>query len=207
MKFTFRLKAAHCLSAMTLLAISLCAFAGNAEHANADANGDHLPGDSVYQLHPALVDQDGEPFKLADLRGRPVVVSMFYNSCQFVCPMLIDTVRATQDRLSAEERSRVTMLLVTFDPARDDVGVLKSVADKHQLDREHWTLARTDPAMVRKLAAVLHIQYKLLSNGDYNHSTALILLDDNGRILGQTSKLGGVDNEFLKLVQHAARDK
>jgi protein SCO1/2 len=104
MKSVLRVKAAHCLSALTLFAISRCASAGNAEHANADASGDHLPGDSVYQLQSALLDQDGKPFKLTDLRGRPVVVSMFYNSCQFVCPMLIDTVRATQDRLSAGER-------------------------------------------------------------------------------------------------------
>lgn len=204
MNSSLRVKTARCLSALMIFAVSLCASAVDAGQVSANASDVKLPGDSVYQLPAAFVDQDGKTFKLSDLRGRPVIVSMFYNSCQFVCPMLIDTLRATQEGLSAEERTRVSMLLVTFDPARDDVAVLKSVAAKHKLDREHWTLARTDPAMVRKLAATLHIQYKLLPNGDYNHSTALILLDGEGRIIGRTAKLGEADAEFLKLVQHSA---
>ena len=153
MNSSLRVKAARYLSALTLFAASLCASAGNDDHANVVAEGARLPGDSIYQLPAAFVDQDGKTFKLADLRGRPVIVSMFYNSCQFVCPMLIDTLRATQEGLSAEERAQVSLLLVTFDPARDDVGVLKSVATRRKLDREHWTLARTDPATVRKLAS------------------------------------------------------
>ncbi|MDR3481957.1 MAG: SCO family protein [Burkholderiaceae bacterium] len=207
MNSSLRVKAARYLSALILSAASLCASAGNDDHANVVAEGARLPGDSIYQLPATFVDQDGKTFKLADLRGRPVIVSMFYNSCQFVCPMLIDTLRATQEGLSAEERAQLSLLLVTFDPARDDVGVLKSVATRRKLDREHWTLARTDPATVRKLAAVLHIQYKLLPNGDYNHSTALILLDADGRVIGSTPKIGQVDAEFLKLVQHAVHGK
>ena len=46
-----------------------------------------LPGDSVYRLDAALSDQDGKAFALADLRGTPVLASMFYTSCDMVCPM------------------------------------------------------------------------------------------------------------------------
>jgi len=166
-----------------------------------------LPGDSIYQLPASLTDQDGQTFNLSSLRGRPVIVSMFYHSCQFVCPMLIDTLRMTQDSLPPEERGRVSFLIVTFDPARDDVAVLKSVAEAHKLDRQQWTVARTNPIMVRKLAAVLGIQFRLLANGDYNHSTTLILLDAQGRIVGRTAKLGAVDNEFRQLVQQTAQRK
>ncbi len=171
-------------------------------------NGNTLSTDSVYQLQATLVDQDGQTLNLPSLCGHPVIVSMFYNSCQFVCPMLIDTVRLTQASLAPDERVRVSILLVTFDPARDDVATLKSIAEVHKLDRQHWTLARTDPATVRKLAAILAgIQYKLLANGDFNHSTALVLLDEQGRIVGRTAKLGDVDEEFRHLIEKTARGK
>jgi protein SCO1/2 len=49
-----------------------------------------LPGDSVYQLDATLTDQLGRSVKLDAAHGQPVLVSMFYTSCQFVCPMLID---------------------------------------------------------------------------------------------------------------------
>lgn len=160
-----------------------------------------LPGDSVYQVQAPMLDQNGHSFKLEERRGQPVLVSMFYNSCQFVCPMLIDTLRSTEQSLTTEERSHLSMMLITFDPARDDVKTLKSVADKHGLDPARWTLARTDAASVRKIAATLGIQYRLLADGEYNHTTVLILLDGDGRIVGRTKKIGATDPAFLKLVR------
>jgi protein SCO1/2 len=130
---------------------------------------------------------------------------MFYNSCEFVCPMLIDTMRITEQELSPQERSHLNMLLMTFDPARDNVAALKSVADKHELDATRWTLARPDATGARKIASTLGIQYRLLSSGEFNHTTVVVLLDGDGRILGRTRKLGAVDPEFLALVKQAAK--
>ena len=160
-----------------------------------------LPADSVYQLALPLTDQLGHATQLADRRGRPVLVSMFYTSCQFVCPMLIDALRDTESKLSADERSRVSVLMVSFDPEHDTVEVLKHTADERGLDGAHWSLARTDARNVRKLAAMLGIQYRALKNGDFNHTTALILLDADGRIVGRTSKLGNADAAFVKVVR------
>ena len=164
-----------------------------------------LPADSVYQLKLALTDQQGRSVALDAGRGHPVVVSMFYTSCEFVCPMLVDALRDTEGKLTAAERAQTTVLLVTFDPARDTVAVLQKTAAQRELDPGHWTLARTDPASVRKLAAVLGVQYRLLANGDYNHTTALVLLDAQGRIAGRTTQLGDADPIFVKKVRAAVQ--
>lgn len=160
-----------------------------------------LPGDSIYQLGVSLTDQNGRKFVMEERRGQPMLVSMFYTSCQFVCPMLIDALRDTESKLAPEERKRLSVLLVSFDPAHDTVEVLRRTADQRQLDDKHWTLARTDAASVRKLAAVLRIQYRALANGDFNHSTALILVDADGRVVGRTTQLGDADPAFVKLVK------
>jgi protein SCO1/2 len=160
-----------------------------------------LPGGSLYRIDAPLSDQDGHGFTLAARRGQPLLVSMFYNSCQFVCPMLIDTVRMTADSLPASERAGLATLLITFDPARDNVKVLKGVATQRALDPALWTLARTDAASVRKIAAALDIQYRLLSDGEYNHTTVLVLLDRDGSVVGRSKKMGAVDPEFVKLIR------
>ncbi len=162
-----------------------------------------LPTDSVYQLQVPLVNQNGQAFELTSRRGKPSIVSMFYTSCQFVCPMLIETIQANEAKLTPDERAQISTLLVSFDPAHDDVQALKSVADKRKLDASRWSLARTDAAAARKLAAALGIQYRQLANGDFNHSTVLILLDAQGRIVGRTNKLGVADPEFLEHVRTA----
>jgi protein SCO1 len=160
-----------------------------------------LPSDSVYQLQVNLVDQTGRNFTLASHRGQPMLVSMFYISCEFVCPMLVETIRHTQAQLSQAQRARLSVLLVTFDPAHDSVAVLKQTAEQRQLDASQWQLARTDANSVRKIAAVLGVQYRALGNGDFNHTTMVFMLDGEGRIRGRTSQLGSADPDFVKRVK------
>ena len=160
-----------------------------------------LPGDSLYQLGATLTDQNGHAFKLKEHLGKPVLVSMFYTSCKFVCPMLIDAMETTRQGLTVVERAQLDLLLVSFDPEHDDVKKLKSIATSRELDSSQWTLARTDASSARKIAATLGIQYRLLSDGDYNHTTVLVLLDGQGRIVGRTKKLGAADADFIQLVK------
>jgi len=162
-----------------------------------------LPANSVYQLAIALTDQDGHDFRLADRRCKPILISMFYSSCQFVCPMLIDTLRDTESKLDAGERSQLGVLMVSIDPARDTVAVLRRKADERAIATPRWTMARTDAASVRKLAAVLGIQYRALADGEFNHTTALILLDADGRIVARSSQLGNADPAFVAKVRRA----
>lgn len=162
-----------------------------------------LPGTSLYRIDAPLTDQQGRAFTLVARRGQPMVISMFYNSCQFVCPMLIDTVRMTEASLTPKERAQLSNLLITFDPARDNVKALAAVAAQRGLDPANWTLARTDPASVRKIAAALDIQYRKLSDGEYNHTTVLVLLDRDGNVIGRSKKMGAVDPAFLQLIRNA----
>lgn len=160
-----------------------------------------LPGDSAYHLDVPLVDQDGKGFVFADGRGRPRIVSMFYTSCKYVCPLIIDTLLATEHGLDAGQRTHIDVLLVSLDPDNDTPDALKRVADKRHLDTPRWRLARTDKAHVRRLAAVLGIQYKQLENREFSHSSALVLLDADGRIVARSDRLGEADPDFVAAVR------
>jgi protein SCO1/2 len=169
--------------------------------AHAAAPGE-LPGNSIYQFRPPLTDQDGHAFDIASLRGGPVLVSMFYSSCEMVCPMIFETIHLTMKALPAADRERVRVLMVSFDPARDSVAVLKEKAVAHQCDAR-WTLARTDDASARKLAALLGVQYRRLASGEFNHSSTIELLDSDGRIAARTGTLAAVDPALLKALRAA----
>ncbi len=160
-----------------------------------------LPGDSVYQLNVQLTRQDGQVQPLAARRGRPQLVTMFYTSCTMVCPMIIDTVKLTRKALDEPMRDRLEVLAVSFDPARDDVATLRKYAATRKLDAPHWTLARAEPQAVRQLAALLGLQYRQLPDGDFNHSSTLILLDADGRIVARTDVIGRLDPDFVAAVR------
>lgn len=161
-----------------------------------------LPPDSVLRLDGRFTDQDGKPFVLSARRGRPQLVTMFYTSCKYMCPLIVDSGLGVDHALAPAERARLRVLFVSLDPARDDVRTLDALASTRKLDRQRWTLARTDAASVRKTAAVLGIRYRALADGEFNHSSVLLLLDADGRIVARTEKMGRVpDPEFLAKVR------
>jgi protein SCO1/2 len=162
-----------------------------------------LPRDSVYHLDAPLVDQDGRELRFAGLAGEVRVVTMFYANCPYVCPMIVEALKRTERELAAGERARFRVLMLTLDPERDTPAALRRVADQRKVDTARWTLARSAPGDVRKLAALLGIQYRQLENRDFNHSSALVLLDAQGRVLARTSRIGEADPDFVAAVQAA----
>ena len=166
-----------------------------------------LPRDSVYQLNVQLTNQDGQVQTLAARRGRPQLVTMFYTTCTMVCPMIIDTIKMTRKALDEPMRDHLDVLAVSFDPVRDDVMTLRKYANTRKLDTKHWTLARTEPQTVLQLAALLGVQYRQLPDGEFNHSSTLILLDAEGRIVARTDVIGRLDPQFVTAVRELLASK
>lgn len=163
-----------------------------------------LPSDSVYQLNAPLVDQQGRKLRLADKRGKVQLVSMFYTSCKFICPLIIDSGKAIERSLTPAEQKKLGILLVSMDPQRDSPDKLAIVFNKRKLDASRWTLASPKADDVRAIAGVLGIRYRQLEDGEFNHTSALVLLDANGRILARTEQMGTrPDPEFVAAVRKA----
>jgi protein SCO1 len=161
-----------------------------------------LPRDSIYTLEAPLVDQSGRALQLADKRGRAQVVVMFYTSCSFICPTIIDTVLDIDRKLKPDERQRLGVLMISLDPQRDGPAALKATVDKRQLDTTRWTLAQPRATDLRAIAGVLGVRYRPLANGEVNHTGVLVLLDAQGRIVARSAKTSGeVEPQFLKQVR------
>jgi len=161
-----------------------------------------LPRDSVYQSAAQFTDAQSRRFAWSAKRGQPQLVSMFYTSCKFVCPMIVDGGKAIEQRLSAEERARLGVTLISLDPRRDTPEVLARMMRERELDPARWTLARPDPKDLRAIAELLGIRYRALTDGDFNHTTVLVLLDADGRVIARTERVGGLpDPAFLAAVR------
>ena len=163
-----------------------------------------LPRDSVYQSTAQFTDAQAQRFAWGAQRGRVQLVSMFYTSCRFVCPMIVDGAKSIQQSLTEEERTRLGVTLISLDPKRDTPQVLARMQKERDLDRARWTLATPDPQDVRAIAGLLGIRYRELADGEFNHTTVLVLLDANGRMIARTEKVGGQpDPSFLAAVRRA----
>lgn len=160
-----------------------------------------LPGDSLYQTSLALQDQQGRQFDLASMRGRPVIVSLFYTACSSVCPLTIDTIEQIRHAASAQSRGVPAVLLVSVDPLHDDVVNLAAMAKAHGLDAASWHLTRSTAGDLMAFAATLGVAYQQRTNNEFSHNAVIALLDENGRIVARTSVIGRVDPAFVAAVR------
>lgn len=191
---------------LALIAIALAALL---PFAAADARGPAsasapLPADSLYQLDARMTDQSGRATSFAARRGRVQLVSMFYTACRYICPLIIDSGLSVEKKLSPAEKARLGITLISMDPRRDTPAALLQVATRRRLDLTRWALLRPQAGDVRAIAGVLGIRYRELADGEFNHSSAMVLLDAEGRELARTEKMGSVpDPAFVAAVKKA----
>jgi len=160
-----------------------------------------LPPNSVYHLQVPVEDQLGEITGLDRYRGNPVLVTMFYASCPHVCPLLISTIQLTESKLSTEERSKLRVLTISIDPDRDTPALLRETMQRHSVDSDRWSMVRSAPDDLRSIAGVFGVRYKQLPDGEFNHTTRIILLDRDGTMISSTEQLGRHDAAFLEAIK------
>jgi protein SCO1/2 len=157
--------------------------------------------ESVYQLDGRFTDDSGRPFVLGSLRGRPVVLDMFFASCGYACPLTVTDMLSLQQRLPADLRARVVFVLVSFDVVRDTPEALAKYRAQRQLGG-NWILLHGDDDSVRELAALLGVQYRATADGAFSHSNQIVVLNREGEIVHERKGLqGGLDETALALVR------
>jgi protein SCO1/2 len=183
---TLRLLAAAMLATGPILRAADCGCAAG-QTATAAAYADR----SIYQLDATWTTDAGQPFKLGELRGRPIVLAMFFTSCGYACPRIVSDMAQIRQTLPRAVRDRAVFVLVSFDDERDTVAALHSYRELHELGAQNWILLRGAPGEIRELAAVLGVSYKKDALGQFSHSNLITILNTEGEIIHQRAGLEG----------------
>src|SRR6266576_4254872 len=131
-----------------------------------------------------LVNQDGQNFGSAQLRGKIWIADFIYTMCPGPCPMISSRMSELQKPL---EKTDVHLVSFSVDPERDTPQVLRGYADKLQADPGRWDFLTGPKSAIYKLS---HDGFKLaISDGSGEqgipvHSTRMVLVDRHGDIRG-----------------------
>ena len=117
------LRAVNPRVAIALFLVGICALGAVVLAAGGSTDDDSSPNSFEGSLMPKgvpapdfrLKNQDGETVSMRSLRGRPVVVTFLYTTCQDSCPIQAQTVRGALDDLGHD----VPALAIAVDPPRD----------------------------------------------------------------------------------------
>lgn len=130
-----------------------------------------------------LADHNGQPRRLADFKGKVVVLFFGYTQCPDVCPTTLATMRDTL-KLLGDDAARVQVLFVTLDPARDTPELLAAYVP---LFDPSFIGLRGDDAAIAMLAKDFKVFYvkqpdTTPDNYSIDHSTGSYAFDPQGRL-------------------------
>jgi protein SCO1/2 len=119
-----------------------------------------------------LRNQDGERVSMRSLRGRPVIVTFLYTTCDDTCPAQAQTVRGALDDLGED----VPALAIAVDPPRDTPARAQAfLAKARALGRIDFVLGTR--AQLKPLWKAFFIQPQSVNP---EHQARFTLVDKNG---------------------------
>jgi protein SCO1 len=117
-------------------------------------------------------DEHGRMLRLADLRGRPAVVTFLYTTCKDTCPLTAQQIRIALDDLGYD----VPVVAVSVDPANDTPRRARTFALEQRMQgRMRWALG--DTAKLQRIWKAYGIRPQ---SADAEHTASTVLLDARG---------------------------
>jgi protein SCO1/2 len=135
--------------------------------------------------HFTLTDQDGRTVRSADLRGKVVVVSFVFTTCNGTCPATTHRMSALAQALKEQglfKGDAVRLLSITLDPARDTPEALRRYMRLYDADPAHWSFLTGPRDKVEKVIAAWGMWARPAAGGQLDHPSRIFLVDPRGRV-------------------------
>jgi protein SCO1/2 len=144
-------------------------------------SGDIASAASLFDQPWRWRDERGQDVILSQWRGKVLVVTMFYRSCQTRCPMTVGKLREVAG-VFERERVPANFVLVTLDPQSDTPPRLRAFKESHGLSGDSWHFLTGGEAQTRELARTLGV-HPAYDNGHIDHEVRILVFDEEGRPL------------------------
>jgi protein SCO1/2 len=130
-----------------------------------------------------LTDHNGKVARLADFRGKAVVMFFGYTQCPDVCPTTLSAMREAMN-LMGDDARRVQVLFVTVDPARDTPALLAQYVPAFHPSFLGLYADEKNIAALAKDFKVFYAKQPGSTPGSYSidHSTGSYAFDPQGKL-------------------------
>ena len=134
----------------------------------------------------SFVNIDGDPVRLGDLHGKPLLISMIFTSCAHTCTIATKHLaRIVQVMRSTLGDESFKVLLIGFDTMRDDPEAMRRYARSQGVfGTPGWDFLSTDAGTIEALAADLGFIYFPSPRG-FDHLTQVSIIDHDGVVYRQ----------------------
>lgn len=132
-----------------------------------------------------FLDRSGRSVRLADYRGKPLVVSMIYTHCPIICATTTRSLTALKLSQSAFGQDSFGVLTIGFDTENDTPEAMDLFAKRMDVDLKNWDFVSADAETIKKLSKDLGFTFYPTDEGGFNHITQTTFIDQEGRVYRQ----------------------
>lgn len=142
-----------------------------------------------------LIDDRGRATSLGAWRGRPVIITMEYANCRFLCSITLQRLKDVQAAADAAGR-RFDFVVVSIDPRNDTPAAWTRYRKSRELTRDNWSFVTASPEDTPVLAYALGIKYWLF-DVHIMHDFRLLRLDGAGAIVKVMDSFDASVHDFV----------
>lgn len=155
------------------------------------------PNASKAPNEPQLIDQQGHPFTLSSLRGKPLAVTFIAAHCTDACPL----VNAQFQQAAEQMRHRHLegrLLTITLDPEHDSPHDMQALAHRFNADPRYWIVAGGSKSNVRKIMRAFNVISEEGAHGYHDrHSTFVYAFNSSGELAQTMLASTALDDDLV----------
>jgi len=132
-----------------------------------------------------FLDRSGRTVRISDYLGKPLVISMIYTHCPFICATTTKSLTALKLSQSAFGVDSFGVLTIGFDTENDTPEAMDMFAQRTEVDLKNWDFVSSDAETIKKISKDLGFTFMPSDEGGFNHISQTTFIDQDGKVYRQ----------------------
>jgi len=151
---------------------------------------------SFYTLPYSFTNDRAETVHLSEWRGKPLILTMEYSNCRFMCTTIFSKMKAIQ-AAADQKKMQIDFIIISLDPKNDTSQAWQQYRISREVDRSNWHLLTGSEATTKEFAALIGIKYWTMDE-HILHDFKIVRLNAKGEIEKTITDYGDEPDTLLQ---------
>jgi protein SCO1 len=151
---------------------------------------------SFYTVPYSFTDDRAQTVHLSEWRGKPLILTMEYSNCRFMCTTTFSKLKAIQ-AAADQKKLQLDFMIISLDPKNDTPQAWRQYRISRDVDRSNWHLLTGSEVTTKEFAALIGIKYWYMDE-HILHDFKIVRLNAKGEIEKMITDYGDKPDSLLQ---------
>jgi protein SCO1/2 len=151
---------------------------------------------SFYTVPYPFINDRAQTVHLSEWRGKPLILTMEYSNCRFMCTTTFSKLKAIQ-AAADQQKLQIDFMIVSLDPKNDTPQAWRQYRISRGVDRSNWYLLTGTEATTKEFADLMGIKYWYMDD-HILHDFKIVRLNAKGEIEKALTDYGDEPDSLLR---------